>query len=305
MLIQDQFTGCLLGLALGDAMGAPFEGGLPERLVWKIIGKTLKRKMRWTDDTQMALDIAESIITNGGVDSNHLAKQFANSYRWSRGYGRAASKILKKIKTGENWQDLNRSIYPDGSYGNGASMRAPVIGIYFHKNLEKLLKAAENSALITHAHPLGIEGAVLIASATSFAFKFEKSIDILINSAKNCKLKEFKTRLEIAKNWLENKEIPIPEEVRNKLENGIAAHESCVTALYISIRFINDPFKNMLKFILKCGGDVDTIGAMAGAIWGTKNGAINLPDELLKNLESQERIRKLSIELYNCRLNLK
>ena len=39
MVIQDQFRGCLLGLALGDAMGAPFEGGFPERLVWKIIGK--------------------------------------------------------------------------------------------------------------------------------------------------------------------------------------------------------------------------------------------------------------------------
>lgn len=46
----DQFAGCLLGLALGDALGAPFEGGWLERVLWWLIGITRDGAMRWTDD---------------------------------------------------------------------------------------------------------------------------------------------------------------------------------------------------------------------------------------------------------------
>jgi hypothetical protein len=54
----DRFIGCLLGLATGDALGAPYEGGPLERLVWRLIGRTSDGCLRWTDDTQMALDLA-------------------------------------------------------------------------------------------------------------------------------------------------------------------------------------------------------------------------------------------------------
>ena len=169
MATLDQFNGCLLGLALGDAMGAPYEGGLLERLLWKLIGKTIKGELRWTDDTQMALDLCESLIINEKLEPEHLAKQFAASYRWSRGYGPATAKILKKIKAGKNWQKVNCSIYPDGSFGNGAAMRAPIIGLFYHKNSNDFIDAVRGSAVITHAHPLAIEGAILIALATSLA----------------------------------------------------------------------------------------------------------------------------------------
>jgi len=75
----DQFQGCLLGLALGDAFGAPFEGGPVERLVWRVIGKTRQGAMRWTDDTQMSLDLAESLISHEGLEVEELARRFAAS----------------------------------------------------------------------------------------------------------------------------------------------------------------------------------------------------------------------------------
>lgn len=55
-MTSDQFAGCLLGLALGDALGAPFEGGLLERLAWRFLGRTAAGHARWTDDTQMTKD---------------------------------------------------------------------------------------------------------------------------------------------------------------------------------------------------------------------------------------------------------
>ena len=56
MTSLDLFQGCLLGLSLGDALGAPYEGGVLERLLWRLIGKTSQGEMRWTDDTQMTID---------------------------------------------------------------------------------------------------------------------------------------------------------------------------------------------------------------------------------------------------------
>ncbi len=55
-LTPEKFEGCLLGLALGDALGARFEGGIAERALWWFIGTTREGHMRWTDDTQMSLE---------------------------------------------------------------------------------------------------------------------------------------------------------------------------------------------------------------------------------------------------------
>ena len=75
----------MLGLAYGDALGAPYEGGVLERLLWRLIGRTGKGEIRWTDDTQMAVDVAEVLLSCGSVEQQKLAEQFARSYRWSRG----------------------------------------------------------------------------------------------------------------------------------------------------------------------------------------------------------------------------
>ncbi len=99
--LQDRYTGCLLGLALGDACGAPLEGGWPERLLWRCIGTTRQGVMRWTDDTQMALDIGEVVPEQGRDD---IAQRFACSYSWSRGYGPGAAKVLRRIRRGMPWQ---------------------------------------------------------------------------------------------------------------------------------------------------------------------------------------------------------
>jgi poly(ADP-ribose) glycohydrolase ARH3 len=82
---SDKFAGSMLGLALGDACGAPFEGGPVERIVWRLIGKTSGGRRRWTDDTQMSLDVADSLIAHGRLDVDDLATRFAGSYRWSLG----------------------------------------------------------------------------------------------------------------------------------------------------------------------------------------------------------------------------
>ena len=93
--LEDKFIGTFIGLSLGDALGAPYGGGFIERFLWKFFAKTPTGKMRWTDDTQMSIDLAETILEKNTVKQNALAYKFASSYKWSRGYGPAASKVLR------------------------------------------------------------------------------------------------------------------------------------------------------------------------------------------------------------------
>ena len=65
--LKDKFIGTFIGLSLGDALGAPYEGGFIERFLWKFFSKTTTGKMRWTDDTQMSIDLAESILEKNKI----------------------------------------------------------------------------------------------------------------------------------------------------------------------------------------------------------------------------------------------
>ena len=298
----ERFQGCLLGLALGDALGAPYEGGPLERFVWRLIGKTRERKMRWTDDTQMSLDVAESLIAKGGVDPDDLAIRFATSYRWSRGYGPGAAKLLKRIARGADWRQANRSIYREGSFGNGGAMRAPIIGLFFSRAPAEIAEAARLSALVTHAHPLGLEGAVLLAITTALALESSDPLELFQAAAKTCTLEPFSSRLQIAKNWLQSGNEPTPAEISWRLGNGIAASESCVTAIYIAVRFLTRSFTEMQEFVIRVGGDVDTIGAMAGAVWGAANGVSKLPLDGLAKLEQRDGLERIAADLYDRRI---
>jgi len=294
----DRIQGCWLGLALGDALGAPHEGGLVERLLWRLIGTSSDGRCQWTDDTTMSLDVAESLIANGRVDTDDLAARFARSYRWSRGYGPAAGKLLKRIRRGGDWRQANRSVYPEGSFGNGGAMRAPIVGAFYAARLDELPDAARASAGVTHAHPLGLEGAVLIAMATALAIEGRDWPGICSGVDRACVLEPFTLRLAMATDWLTTRSERTPAEVRRHLGNGIAAADSCVTALYLALRFLSAEFLELHQVIVQVGGDVDTIAAMAGAIWGAANGAKRLPRPQLATLEQHERIESLGAELH-------
>jgi len=300
-MTPDRYRGCLLGLALGDAFGAPFEGGPLERLLWSCMGKTRQGQRRWTDDTQMALDLGESLLQHQGLNPDAVAQQFAASYRWHRGYGPGMARMLKRVARGEPWQQANRAVYPAGSFGNGAAMRVPVMALFYAAHKPQLLDAVRASAGITHAHPLGIAGAVLVASATHQLLQGEPSWQVLETAVADCDAEVFHQRLTVVQAWLQNALQPDPQTLARALGNGITAPASCLTALYLALRFSEAPFVELLSFIRAVKGDVDTIGAMAGALWGAARGASQLPADLLRQLEQQPRIQALADQLYNHR----
>jgi len=294
----ERYLGCVLGLATGDALGAPHEGGPAERMLWRLIGKTPSGCFRWTDDTQMSLDLAESLLSRGDLNPTDLAQRFAASYRWSRGYGPGTARVLRRLRRGEPWQEAALAGHAGGSLGNGAAMRAPILALFFPDDDRAVIESARTSARVTHAHPLGIEGALIIGVAAHALLNDISANETLDAVRRSVASPEMSSRLETAQGWLTSGNPPEPPDVVRDLGNGASAPASCPTALYIAIRFLTEPFEEMLRFVIKCRGDVDTIAAMAGALWGVANGNDRLPDI---RLEAREHLEDVAVRLYEAR----
>ncbi len=301
MIEESRYVGCFKGLAIGDAYGAHYEGGIAERLLWRLLGKTKDGRKRYTDDTQMSLDIATSFLANNSIDQDHLAQTFSNSYRWSRGYGPSAGRLLVGIRKGEKWQSLNRRKFKDGSMGNGAGMRAPLVALCYPKIDQDLEENVRKSAEITHAHPLAIAGAQIIASATVMSLYGQCSKDIISSLIQVCDNPAYKTKLENCERLLVQKNSPSVKDIKLHLGNGMLALDSCVTAIYFGLKYTGLKFNVMLNEICRLGGDADTIAAMAGAIWGASNGSESI-EVLANNVENIEKIEALARELYQKHL---
>ena len=126
---------------------------------------------RWTDDTHMALSIVENLKIHGRIEQDSLAQAFAQRLKEEpyRGYARGAWNLLIQIAAGANWRELAPTLFGTGSYGNGAAMRAAPIGGYFYSDPEPAAYEAQQSAVITHAHPEGHAGSMAVAVAASIA----------------------------------------------------------------------------------------------------------------------------------------
>lgn len=297
-LSPDHFSGCLLGLASGDALGAPYEGGILERALWGAIGRTRSGERRWTDDTQMSLDLAESLLARRQLDLADLASRFASGYAWSRGYGQGTAKLLKRIRRGQDWEAASRSVFAQGSYGNGAAMRAPVIALFHARDLSAMLSTTRDSSRITHAHPLGIEGAVLVAVATHALLHQQTTANVLAQLTQHCADPRMAARLECVQRFCGGATpAETPRAIARQLGNGMTAETSCFTAIYLALRFRGAPFDDMMAFAIKCGGDVDTIAAMAGAMWGAANGEQGLPQFPLEKRSGIRRVGQLLFEV--------
>ncbi|WP_339133234.1 MAG: ADP-ribosylglycohydrolase family protein [Candidatus Electrothrix sp. GW3-4] len=291
---QDRICGAVLASALGDAFGAPYEGGKVERLLWLVLGRRRGRRC-WTDDTQMSVDVMESLLACKRIDQKDLAHRFAHSYRWTRGYGPGAGKLLKRIRRGEPWQIANRAVYPNGSFGNGGAMRAAPIGLFYGAGRERrLVRAVREATVVTHAHPAGQDGAVIIALTTALACLDYSVQEIFKRLRLHIQTVDVQNRLTVAERLLHADHPVLPKQVASELGNGIRAKDSCVTAFSVGLALREAPFSHLLTYIRKVGGDTDTIGAMAGAIWGAACGYRQLPEEFLQQLEQRQYLEELA-----------
>lgn len=292
--LRSRMRGALLGAAVGDALGAPFEGSgggtLPETV----------RLMAYTDDTHMTLATARSLLACRGFDSAHLAKTFAEHYEaepW-RGYGPGPPRIFSLLRRGVPWEQASLEIYPGGSFGNGGAMRVVPVALVAGPDLEAVDRWARESARITHAHELGMDGAALQACAvaslvhgpTDAPLRRERLLLALRHRARTDVFREALDRVAGLPRDLD------AFQVASTLGCGIEAARSVPTALYAFLRSPED-FEVVVSFAIALGGDTDTIASMAGALCGAHLGEEAIPKRWLEALEDALEIGSLADDL--------
>ena len=277
--------GALLGTFVGDALGMPFEGAaaedIPERV--EMIDARLGRGT-YTDDTQMMIALAESLLERGQVDEEHLARAFQEAYDPKRGYGGGTRRVLELWAAGTPVRFAAGQVFDgQGSRGNGAAMRIAPIAVRSAKDPDRLCDQAARSARITHAHPVGVDAAVVQAAAIGAALRTD---DILEAALAATKTHEMKEGLRFVGDLLAGEAV----EARRQLESSSDARQSVCAAIYAAVA--HPAFEQAVTFAVGLGGDADTLAAMTGAIAGARDGDASIPGRWLDALEDGERGRR-------------
>lgn len=302
--MESKFAGALIGSAVGDALGAPVEGYSMKEVIsvyeedWKMISG------RYTDDTEMMIGVAESLIENKGFNGEDMATRFIENYDQRRGYGPGSKEALRRISEGESWEEASERLFGGkGSYGNGAAMRIAPVGIFYYDDADKLREIAYKSSHITHSHELGKEGAALQALCIALAVRGTKKEGMLNEVKELLENEVYKGKIKKIEMLLGRGIEADRKEIISELGNGEAAFSSVPTAIYSFLRA--DSFKDAITYAVSLGGDTDTIGAMTGAISGAYYGDGAIPKEWVEGLEEGKKgrsyIRRLAEELYRIK----
>lgn len=284
--LSDRTFGSLIGLVFADAVGACFEGMSREDLRTNFQDKSAawafavnRNELQYTDDGQMTLALAEYLAENDSITSDALMRRFVLAYEPWRGYGRGARVLIEAFRDHADYEFMAEHLFPGGSLGNGAAMRSAPVGLRFFNDHSRIWEEAKASAWPTHRHELGIEGAQLIAVATSIAAS-ESSLDPNLLAGKLiplCSTVVFKNRLERLCQVKSDQDI-------EALGNGIEAHESVVTALACFALYPKD-YQTAIATAMWQGGDTDTIAAMTGGLVGAHLGGSFTEEVPLERLE--------------------
>jgi len=260
----------LAGLSVGDALGERFFG--PTAQVLELIERRVVPPAMWryTDDTQMALSITELLLAEDGIDPDRLAQLFAARYDPSRGYGGGAQGLLQSFRAGLSWQRGAPAMFDgSGSYGNGAAMRVAPVGAYFSRDLDSVVEHATLSAVVTHAHPEGVAGAVAVAVAAATAWQQGTAGDLdpaLMFEAVVTRTPNGLTRDGLEQAAKLSADTPV-DQVAKQLGSGqqISAQDTVPFSIWCAAHHL-DSYEEAFWTTVSGLGDRDTTCAMVGGI---------------------------------------
>jgi len=288
--IRDRKKGCFYGLAIGDALGTPIEkkkagtfpivtgyrNGKPRN--W---GQPGSKAGEWTDDTSMALALADS-LSNGHSRKDQLDKyvDWYNNGKYTTvgkcfGIGGTTRQAIKDyIQTGQ----LESSLVD--TRGNGSIMRlAPVCIKYFDD--ENIVNFANESSSTTHNSPV-------CKSACEY-------MAVVLAGLLNGLAKE----IVLDKDWEKTRNLDLHEEIRAIANGNFLTEEAhgdfnVVSSLHSSLWAFatGDSFEDIVLKAVNLGNDADTTGAIAGQFAGAFYGYRSIPERFINGLSGKELIEE-------------
>jgi ADP-ribosyl-[dinitrogen reductase] hydrolase len=282
---------CLLGLALGDAVGCTVEfcqrGSFEPVTNMVGGGKFELAKGQWTDDTSMALCLASSLAECNGFNASdqmdRYIKWFDEGYFSCKpkGFGigkQTARAIGRYIKSGDPFAGLNEP----NQAGNGALMRIAPVAMYYSNDPEKAVHFGIESTRTTHGADEALEASALFVSMLLKAFQGKTKEDILNTSVKT---------ISPAIQSICNQSYKLKHQ-DDIYSTGYVVHtlEAALWAFYHT-----NSFEEAILKVVNLGDDADTCAAVCGQIAGAFYGYDGLPKHWLENLWMRDEIEQLAL----------
>ena len=306
MTMSDTVAGCLLGTAIGDALGLAYEGlsrsrgprllGPPER--YRLLG----RRGLVSDDTEHTCLVAQSLVASG-QDPDLFDVQMGRRLRtWfltvPPGIGLATLKACLKLCIG--FPPSRSGVF---SAGNGPAMRAAIVGAAV-EDPDRMLELVRRSSRITHTDPRATDGAVAVALAARLSARR------WIPGAELASEFECQCLPEVGSDMRQALEQMLASVRRGQSTREFADAIGCSwgvsgfvmhsvpVALHTWLRTPDD-FLAAVQSVIELGGDTDSAAAIVGGIVGSRVGLAGLPADLLRDLRDWPRSVTWMTELAN------
>ncbi len=290
MDLRERVVGSMLGLALGDALGAPFEflrgANVPDpipalELPWMDLppGST-------TDDTAMARNLARSLAARGGFDAEDLVARHLEWFRTDPpDVGTLARRVLKRVAGGEDAPEVARAVWeergPEVSGGNGSVMYCAPLGLAYANRPDELTELAPRLSALTHYDGRCQTAVLAVTVAVAAVLRGEDRLEAVRQALVAIADREGGEELEYLQVAAGSaRPIDGPDQGFCLFTAGIA--------LQALVRSGN--FEMELRRVVSLGGDCDTNGAVAGALLGALVGIDGLPAEWLARLRDRDAI---------------
>lgn len=305
--LRGRYTGCMVGAAIGDALGKQNEGRSRYDILKKDLIKDYGKAQagcpgenlgagQYTDDTEQMLLLARSLIECGGFDAGDFASRIA---RWGADaladplrrklVGPSSSAAIKRLNSGVGWKESGSSLPSCGS-----AMRVAPMGL-FYRNLEEVETNAVLSSIPTHNSSGAIAGAVAVAVGVRCAIdRMELPEIIKESSTRASKYDEgFGNKIVISFEMRDED----PDEVFVRLGTSYLADETVPSAFYCFSRYFDEPEKAIIEAV-NAGGDTDSIACITGALCGARHGIGAFPERWIRGLENLGFVEDIAGVLY-------
>ena len=291
----DQFKGCLLGAAIGDALGMARESTPPDfqrfhegyRRAWRGHPNAGLKPGQFTDDTQMMLLVA-GMLADGTYSESAYAVTLARMY------------MNEELRFPDGAVDAAcRHLLLSGKPGGVASNTAGCTGIavpfgLFYGDPIDVTERVVQACSVTHTHPAAHAGAVTIAMLIHHAVRGRP--DPLALAGKHATLEDITLGNKIRDAVNLAKEGISLESALSVIGNDVTVYQTIPLAFFLISR-IRD-VGALLNTAAHVGGNTDTIALICGAYAGAVYGKSIFPPDLLDGLEERDEIESLAARLY-------
>jgi ADP-ribosyl-[dinitrogen reductase] hydrolase len=296
MVSPDSAKGVLLGLACGDALGQPVEFRSPKQITEQygtltdMVGHGTHGQPAGTvtDDTDLALCIARSLVEEGAFDGQDIADRFSTWYDDGPfDIGLMTADAISEYQSGTSWRDAGREVWQrraEGSNaGNGSIMRCAPHAIAFANAPDTLERVSKHSSAITHHDPRCQYGCVLLNhTIAGYLNGTDNPLSDAIGRVEGDAPDELVETIRLVPDLVDERQ----------LENtGYVVH-TLQTSLYDTLTA--DTAEDAIIASVNRGRDTDTLGAVTGAVAGARFGAEALPARWLETLEYREDLELLA-----------